>query len=145
MKKIIIPSFLILIAILTWQYRVNIVVWSIPRVLNIIRPVLSEGTSNWQKGPIVKDFKEQRPNIILILADDLGFNDISLYNGGAGSGLLMTPNIDKIAKDGVTFENGYAANAMCAQSRASIMTGRYSTRFGFEFTPLFPGATKLIE
>ena len=57
----------------------------------------------------------------------------------------MTPNIDKIAKDGVTFENGYAANAMCAQSRASIMTGRYSTRFGFEFTPLFPGATKLIE
>ena len=145
MKKIIIPSFLILIAILTWQYRVNIVVWSIPRVLNIIRPVLSEGTSNWQKGPTVKDFKEQRPNIILILADDLGFNDISLYNGGAGSGLLMTPNIDKIAKDGVTFENGYAANAMCAQSRASIMTGRYSTRFGFEFTPLFPGATKLIE
>jgi len=98
-KKIIIPSFLILIAILTWQYRVNIVVWSIPRVLNIIRPVLSEGTSNWQKGPTVKDFKEQRPNIILILADDLGFNDISLYNGGAGSGLLMTPNIDKIAKD----------------------------------------------
>ena len=57
----------------------------------------------------------------------------------------MTPNIDQIATDGVIFENGYAANAMCAQSRASIMTGRYSTRFGFEFTPLFPGANKLME
>ena len=72
----------------------------------------------------------------------MGFNDISLYNGGAGDGTLMTPNIDALAHEGVTFTNGYAANAVCAPSRASIMTGRYSTRFGFEFTP-FPriGAT----
>ena len=70
---------------------------------------------------------------------------MSLYNGGAGSGSLITPNIDQIAKDGVMFENGYAANAMCAPSRASIMTGRYSTRFGFEFTPLFPGAVQLMK
>ena len=70
---------------------------------------------------------------------------MSLYNGGAGSGSLITPNIDQIAKDGVIFENGYAANAMCAPSRASIMTGRYSTRFGFEFTPLFPGAVQLMK
>ena len=132
-------------SIIVWQNRVNIVIWSIPKILNIIRPISSEGSSNWEEGPIEKNNLDQRPNIILILADDLGFNDISFYNGGAGSGSLMTPNIDQIATDGVIFENGYAANAMCAQSRASIMTGRYSTRFGFEFTPLFPGANKLME
>ena len=144
-KKIVVSFLAIIITILVWQNRVEIVVWTIPKVLNVIRPVLSEGSSSWQKGTNIKDSSDQRPNIILILADDLGFNDISFYNGGAGSGSLKTPNIDQIAKDGVIFENGYAANAMCAQSRASIMTGRYSTRFGFEFTPLFPGATKLIE
>jgi len=63
-----------------------------------------------------------------------------LYNGAASG--AQTPNIDALAKDGVTFTAGYAGNSVCAPSRASIMTGRYSTRFGFEFTP-FPavGAT----
>ena len=145
MKKIIFLFLAITISFIIWQNRVNIVIWSIPKILNIINPVSFEGSSNWQQGPIEKNNSDQRPNIILILADDLGFNDISFYNGGAGSGSLMTPNIDQIATDGVIFENGYAANAMCAQSRASIMTGRYSTRFGFEFTPLFPGANKLME
>ena len=78
-----------------------------------------------------------KPNIILILADDLGFNDVSLYNGGAGDGSLMTPNMDRIGLEGIKFNNGYAASASCSPSRASIMTGRYSTRFGFEFTPAF--------
>ena len=138
--------FLLFIGLLSWQNRINIAVWAIPKILNITTPVLSEGSSNWQEGPSLKDkISDIRPNIILILADDLGFNDVSLYNGGAGSGSLMTPNIDQIAKDGVMFENGYAANAMCAPSRASIMTGRYSTRFGFEFTPLFPGAVQLMK
>ena len=138
--------FLLFIGLLSWQNRINIAVWAIPKILNITTPVLSEGSSNWQEGPSLKDkISDTRPNIILILADDLGFNDVSLYNGGAGSGSLITPNIDQIAKDGVMFENGYAANAMCAPSRASIMTGRYSTRFGFEFTPLFPGAVQLMK
>ena len=77
------------------------------------------------------------PNIVVILADDLGFNDISFYNGGAADGSLQTPHIDSIAQDGAVFTNGYAANAVCAPSRASVMTGRYSTRFGFEFTPVY--------
>ena len=145
MKKIIFLFLAVTMCIIIWHNRINIVIWSIPKILNFVRPISSEGNSDWQEGPIEKDSFDTRPNIILILADDLGFNDISFYNGGAGSGSLMTPNIDQIAFDGVIFENGYAANAMCAQSRASIMTGRYSTRFGFEFTPLFPGATKLME
>ena len=79
---------------------------------------------------------------MLIFADDLGYNDVSFTNGGAADGSVQTPHIDALARDGVTFTNGYAANAICAPARASIMTGRYSTRFGFEFTP-FPriGAT----
>jgi arylsulfatase A-like enzyme len=59
-------------------------------------------------------------------------------------GKAPTPHIDAIAHQGVTFSNGYAGNATCAPSRAAIMTGRYATRFGFEFTPT-PGAfEKLI-
>ena len=145
-KTTAIIFFLLFIGILGWQNRINITVWAIPKILNIVRPVLSEGSSSWKEGPVVPNkTSDTRPNIILILADDLGFNDVSLYNGGAGSGSLLTPNIDQIAKDGVMFKNGYAANAICAPSRASIMTGRYSTRFGFEFTPLFPGAVQLMK
>ena len=70
------------------------------------------------------------PNIILIVADDLGINDLS---GGAG---VLTPNIDSIFTNGVRFTKGYASHATCAPSRAAIMTGRFPTRFGFEFTPI---------
>ena len=65
----------------------------------------------------------------------MGFNDVSFYNGGAADGSLKTPNIDKLAKEGVAFINGYAASPVCSASRAAIMTGRYSSRYGFEFTP----------
>ena len=127
-----------------WQNRVGLLVWGAPKVRQILNPIPENVTTNWARGPASAEGPpaERPPNIILILTDDMGFNDISLYNGGAGDGTLMTPNIDALAQAGVTFMNGYATNAVCAPSRASIMTGRYSTRFGFEFTP-FPriGAT----
>ncbi len=127
-----------------WQNRVGLLVWGAPKVRQILNPIPENVTTNWARGPASAEGPpaERPPNIILILTDDMGFNDISLYNGGAGDGTLMTPNIDALAQAGVTFTNGYATNAVCAPSRASIMTGRYSTRFGFEFTP-FPriGAT----
>ena len=118
MKKYFLIFLALVFSIIIWQNRANLVIWSIPKILNIIRPISSEGSANWEEGPIEKNNLDSRPNIILILADDLGFNDISLYNGGAGNGSLMTPNIDQIGMDGVVFANGYAANAMCAQSRA---------------------------
>ena len=77
----------------------------------------------------------KRPNIILIVADDLGFNDITAHGGGVAKGTVPTPNIDSLAKNGVDFLAGYSGNATCAPSRAAMMTGRYPTRFGFEFTP----------
>ena len=73
----------------------------------------------------------------------MGYNDISLHNGGAADGSLQTPHIDSLAEDGIWFSRGYAANATCAPSRASIMTGRYPTRFGFEFTPV-PDAGRMV-
>lgn len=84
------------------------------------------------------------PNVILIVADDLGFNDITLHGGGIAGGRVSTPNIDSIASQGVSFTNGYSANATCAPSRAALMTGRYATRFGFEFTPTPKQFMKLV-
>jgi arylsulfatase A-like enzyme len=86
---------------------------------------------------------DRPPNIVLILADDLGWNDLSFAGGGIAGGTVPTPNIDSIAAEGVTFTNGYAANGTCAPSRAAIMSGRYGTRFGFEFTPTPPGMMQL--
>jgi len=82
---------------------------------------------------------DRPPNIVLILADDLGWNDLTFGGGGVAGGTVPTPNIDSLAADGVNFRNGYAANGTCAPSRAAIMSGRYGTRFGFEFTPTPPG------
>jgi uncharacterized sulfatase len=95
----------------------------------------------WQQGPDVAALhpSERQPNVIVILVDDMGFNDIATFGGGVAGGTVPTPNIDRLAAEGVTFLNGYAGNAVCAPSRAMLMTGRYSTRFGFEFTPT-PGA-----
>jgi uncharacterized sulfatase len=131
-------------ALIAWHNRIDLVVWALPRVLEITDPTGPNVPITWPAGPDAATAPpgERPPNIVLILADDMGFNDVSLYNGGAADGSLMTPNIDAIAAAGVAFTNGYAANAVCAPSRASIMTGRYSTRFGFEFTPFFRiGAT----
>lgn len=72
-----------------------------------------------------------RPNIILILADDLGQTDISLY----GNKLVSTPNIDRIGRQGATFTEGYISSPVCSPSRAGLLTGRYQQRFGHEFQP----------
>ena len=89
----------------------------------------------WAEGPATAPEGKRPPNIIVILVDDLGYNDITLNGGGIAGGAVPTPNIDSIAREGANFVNGYDANATCAPSRATIMTGRYATRFGFEFTP----------
>lgn len=89
----------------------------------------------WQQGPASATVaaNERPPNVIVILMDDLGINDVSSYGGGMAG--VPTPNIDRLATEGVRFDRGYAANAVCSPSRASLMTGRYASRFGFEYTP----------
>ena len=81
--------------------------FGIPILYNIVDPVAEEGEVNWPEGPKeASDPSKRPPNIILILADDMGFNDLSLYNGGAGDGSLMTPNIDALGLEGAIFDNG---------------------------------------
>lgn len=82
---------------------------------------------------VVSSEKSISPNVIIILADDLGYADVG-FNGCKD---IPTPQIDKIAKEGVKFTNAYVSYAVCGPSRAGLITGRYQDRFGFGRNPLF--------
>lgn len=126
-----------------WIFKREIALTLLPIAININNPIAENQEIDW---PIAEsDLKGGKPNIILILADDLGFNDVSYYNGGAADGSLLTPHIDSLAKEGVAFLNGYAASPVCSPSRAAIMTGRYSSRYGFEFTPYPAQAARIMN
>ncbi len=71
----------------------------------------------------------RRPNVIVILADDLGYSDIACY----GNPVVKTPHLDALAREGVRFTQAYSTAPICSPSRAGLLTGRYQQRFGFEF------------
>jgi arylsulfatase A-like enzyme len=71
---------------------------------------------------------KQRPNVVIIVADDMGYSDPSIY----GNQNMSTPAIDSIGREGVKFTNGYVTAPLCSPSRAGLITGRYQQRFGFE-------------
>lgn len=77
------------------------------------------------KGPEKKN--SDKPNVIVILMDDMGYGDLSSYNGSI---LYQTPNIDKLAAEGMRYTNFYVGQAVCTASRASILTGCYPNRVG---------------
>jgi arylsulfatase A len=68
----------------------------------------------------------KRPNVILILADDMAIGDLSSFNGG----ISKTPSLDKLIDEGIYFSKAYAGSAVCSPSRAALMTGRYPHRTG---------------
>lgn len=72
-----------------------------------------------------------QPNILLILADDLGYGELSCQ----GNPQIPTPHIDSIAQNGIRFTNGYVSGPYCSPTRAALMTGRYQQRYGHEFNP----------
>lgn len=78
-----------------------------------------EGEVNAVAGPA-------RQNVVFLLVDDLGIMDLACY----GSDFHETPNIDRLAKEGVRFANAYASHAVCGPSRSAIMTGRFPARLG---------------
>lgn len=140
---------------------------AIPGLITDWRSPIGENRPiDWEQGPAAPraPSAQRPPNIVLILADDMGFNDISFHTGsaagsaggsasgsaggsagrGAGGGTVRTPSIDSIAAEGVHFANGYAAHGTCAPSRAALMSGRYGTRFGFEFTPTPDGMAPIV-
>ncbi len=71
---------------------------------------------------------KQKPNIVMIVADDLGYADLGIQ----GSPEIVTPNIDSIARNGIRFTHGYVTAPVCNASRAALLTGRYQQRFGVE-------------
>jgi arylsulfatase A-like enzyme len=93
-------------------------------------PILSTQHINWKTPE--SNYTNNKPNIILIIVDDLGINDLS----------INTPNINSLYENGCKFTNAYAGQATCAPSRVSILSGKFPSNVGFEFTP-FP--KKLIK
>src|SRR5258708_33361693 len=85
----------------------------------------------WSARPKASTRAPAKPNIIVILADDLGYGDTSAY----GSKVVRTPNIEALAASGVRFTDGHVTHPVCAPSRAGLLTGRYQERFGYEFNP----------
>lgn len=141
-KKLITVALSLAIVIsLIYVNRISLMTWAATQgamgfLATLVEPILPTQPVDWQtSSPAQASTTDRPPNIIVILADDLGWNDISFYGGGVGGGAVQTPNIDRIAAEGVHFSNGYAGNATCAPSRAALLTGRYPTRYGFEFTP----------
>jgi len=76
-------------------------------------------------------FAADKPNVLIIFADDLGYADIGVHGGKA----VPTPNIDALAASGVRCTSGYVTCPYCSPSRAGMLTGRSQTRFGHEFNP----------
>src|SRR5262245_27707371 len=100
-------------------------------------------TSAAALSPIAKGLgADARPNVVLILADDLGYGDLGCYGSK-----IPTPNLDRMAQEGVQFRQFYAANPVCSPSRASVLTGRYGVRCGVPtvFTPTDTGGLAETE
>src|SRR5438105_1869758 len=95
------------------------------RALFRLLPLLIVFTAALTAGPACADEKKSRPNIIFILADDLGWTDLACQ----GSRFYQTPNIDRLAKAGTRFTQFYAC-PNCAPTRAALMSGQYAPRTG---------------
>ncbi len=88
--------------------------------LLLLAPALASG-GGAQDAP-----RRSRPNVVFILADDLGYGDLGVY----GQKLIRTPNIDRLAAEGIRFTDFYAGSTVCAPSRAVLMTGRHTGHAG---------------
>ncbi len=146
LRRILISLALVILAAgaAFWIYRVDILLYviSITGRMEVAetRPV------EWLEGPArpTQPAAQRPPNIVFILADDLGINDISTFGGGLAGGTVPTPNIDRLAASGAVFTQAYSGTGTCAPSRAMLMTGRYPTRTGFEFTPTPDGMSRAL-
>src|SRR5690348_5311600 len=85
---------------------------------------------------------KQKPNLIYILADDMGYGDISYLNENSK---LFTPNLNRLAGQGAAFRDGHSSSAVCTPSRYSILTGRYNWRSALKRGVLNGYSKPLIE
>ncbi|TXH86514.1 MAG: sulfatase [Rhodoferax sp.] len=126
---------------LLYANRLYVLQYSLGWYTDIMYPRAANHPVAWDKGPDTPaaPVAQRPPNVIVILADDLGINDVSTHGGGYAAEKVGTPNIDDLANQGVRFDRGYSAAAVCTVARAAMLTGRYPWRAGVEFTPT-PGA-----
>ena len=105
---------------LAWANRVQLALKGVSFAMDMRLQVGPNVPISWSSGsdPSGRSAGERPPNIVLILADDLGWNDLTFNGGGVAGGTVPTPNIDSLANDGVSFTNGYAANATCGPSNS---------------------------
>jgi len=136
-RRIVLLLALLAIAVGGWKAYGYLKLHGLGLLSRLMDPIHAPRAVTWDQGPSAPAMPaaERPPNVVVIVADDLGYNDLTFAGGGVAGGAVDTPNINSIARDGVQFTAGYAGNATCAPSRAAILTGRYPTRFGFEFTP----------
>jgi uncharacterized sulfatase len=136
---------IVLLAGVGWLNRKAIILYAVTSTGRM--DVAENRPVEWMQGPTAAQTPtaERPPNIIFILADDLGINDISTFGGGVAGARAPTPNIDRLAAQGAVFTNAYSGSSTCAPSRAMLMTGRYPTRTGFEFTPTPPGMGRIVS
>ena len=87
----------------------------------------------------ISPYEGRRPNIIVILCDDMGYGDLGCY----GSTAIKTPNLDRMASEGMKFTDFYSSNALCSPSRAGLLTGRYPHRTGVTF-PEWPKDDSIV-
>lgn len=120
---------------LAWFNRISIILYLAER--NSEMEIAQNRRVEWLHGPAEAKIppEDRPPNIVFILVDDMGYNDVSAFGGGVAGGAVPTPNIDRLAAQGAVFTNAYSGASTCAPSRATLMTGRYPTRTGYEFTP----------
>ncbi len=97
----------------------------------LILVIFSAASFGCQSTPSTTTPPTNAPNIVVILADDLGYADV----GFLGSDTVRTPHIDKLASEGVAFTHGYVTASVCGPTRAGLLTGRYQQRFGSEDNP----------
>ena len=83
-------------------------------------------TSIVSKNDTIKSRTEKKPNVIVFIADDFGYGSTNIY--GAQEALIKTPNVNKLAKEGVKFTNAYTTGSVCTPTRYALLTGQYSWR-----------------
>lgn len=138
----------LLIAVLAaagYAFRHELVLAAVSLRTDLTRDIAPNHPVVWSQAEAGAGPGDRPPNIVLIVTDDMGMNDLSLFGDGPAGGTVKTPHIDALARQGAIFRNGYAGNATCAPSRAMLMTGRYGTRFGFEFTPTPEGFGQVVS
>lgn len=116
--------------------NINSIKWTI--TIMLFATIITSCNEQTEQSKSDNGIDEKLPNIVIIYADDLGYGDVGAY----GATEMPTPNIDRLATEGVRFTNGYASSATCSPSRYALLTGRYPWRN--ERAKILPGTAPLL-